>query len=69
MNEQLIVDNFERMGARAKLVIAPRRSPRSKPLSIDILNDRRGEYFSINADPNMGLDVVDVSRKIAIFCS
>jgi hypothetical protein len=72
-----LIDKFERIGARAKLNIIPeqwsfgtRRRPEPRRFrgmfSLDIQNDRKGEYFLVNIpeSKNLELDVLDVQVKM-----
>ena len=72
-----LIEKFERIGARAKMEIIPERwSARSKwqptprrisgSFSLDIQNDRKGEYFlvKIPESNDLELEVLDVQTKL-----
>ena len=69
MGPNMLKKKFETMGARLK--ISPQRFNRwGRPtvegtLSLDIGNDRQGEFFDLAVDPDVadGLNVVDVRPK------
>lgn len=72
MDTLLLNKKFERIGARLKVVDRPPRRFRSSgPLSLDIGNDRRGEFFEITpqagADPEVEvLDVQPTDRHLLL---
>ncbi|MEM9348591.1 MAG: hypothetical protein AAGB26_18655 [Planctomycetota bacterium] len=56
MDTDMLIKKFERMGARAKLNEPPRQRwslTGSGPFSIDINQDRKGEFFSLMLNPTM----------------
>jgi hypothetical protein len=64
MNTQLIQAKFEQLGARAKLgPIRRRRWVQPRRVVIDIGRDRHGEFFDIQLDTGVDVDVLDVQPK------
>lgn len=65
MDANLIKLKFEKLGARAKIrpLTNNRRRTSSRPIVIDIGNDRRGEFFDIQAADNADVEVLDVQPK------
>jgi hypothetical protein len=70
-----LIEKFERIGARAKIEVIPAGwSPRrrsfppgmSGSFSLDIQNDRKGEYFLVNIPEgkDLELEVLDVQAKM-----
>ena len=67
MDTELLMEKFERMGARVKAHEEPRQTDR---VSVDVRRDRKGEYFDLKvrggaggnrrAEPGVRLDVIDV---------
>ena len=56
MDTDMLIKKFERMGARAKLNEPPRNRWQFRqpvPFTIDINQDRKGEFFSLTANPSM----------------
>lgn len=62
MDTTLIQKKFDRLGARAKIRPLVRHAARG-PVVIDVGNDRRGEYFDIQANGDADLEVIDVQPK------
>ena len=65
MNADLIKTKFDRIGARTTirpLVRSPRRST-TVPVLIDVGNDRRGEYFDIQANDEADVEILDVQPQ------
>lgn len=62
MDANLIRRKFEQLGARAKLrpPVQNRRRRAAGPVVIDIGQDRRGEFFDIQADDDADVEVLDV---------
>ena len=69
MFTDLLTRKFNRMGARVQVgPLRPRFGRRgafeSKPLAIDVLHDRHGEYFNVRFDEKLvSLEVIDVQPK------
>ena len=66
MNTADLNRKFERIGARLKIVDAPKQGWRvQSSLSLDIGNDRQGEYFEIQkpAVESPPIDVLDVQPR------
>ena len=65
MDANLIQTKFEKLGARAKLrpLVQNRWRPTTGPIVIDIGQDRRGEFFDIQADDDAAVEVLDVQPK------
>src|SRR5271170_1347949 len=64
MDTQHLQEKFERMGARLKIgSLAP--WSRRGDISINILKDRKGEYFELTTDPSrkFRIDALDVRPK------
>ena len=59
MDSALLIEKFEKMGARAKL--AP-ELPADR-VRIDIRRDARGEYFEVACRPGVTVDALDVRRR------
>lgn len=61
MNQKMLTAKFEKLGARAKI-----RTPRdnsTRPIIIDVDEDRRGEFFDIQLEENADAIVLDVQPK------
>lgn len=65
MDTKLLKKKFEKLGARAKIRPLTRnfRRPVAGPLVIDIGQDRRGEFFDIQVDDAVDVEVLDVQPK------
>ena len=65
MNTDLLKAKFEKLGARAAVrpLVPNRWRPVPGGVVIDIGRDRHGEYFDIQTDDAVQLDVLDVQPK------
>ena len=65
MDTNLLKSKFDRMGARAKIrpLVRRRWQANAGPVVIDIGQDRRGEFFDIQADDDADVEVLDVQPK------
>ena len=65
METSLINKKFEKLGARAKVrpLVQNRWRPIAGPIVIDIAQDRRGEFFDIQADDDADVQILDVQPK------
>jgi hypothetical protein len=57
MNTQLLDTKFARIGARLKVADRPARSRTSGVISLDVLTDRKGEFFEIVRPPGSEAEV------------
>ncbi len=59
MNTKFLVEKFERIGARLKVVARTQRRTSSTAglVNLDIVRDRRGEYFEIAPQRSSNLDI------------
>ena len=66
MNGELLIEKFEKMGARLQLndngnLPRNQRWRNSQSVSVNILNDQIGEYFHITVDPDVAsVEIVDL---------
>ena len=65
MDVNLIKTKFEKLGARAKMrpLVQNRWRQAAGPVVIDIGQDRRGEFFDIQANDDADVEVLDVQPK------
>lgn len=65
MDTNLLNKKFEKLGARAKVrpLVRNRWQQAAGPVVIDIGQDRRGEFFDIQADDAADVEVLDVQPK------
>jgi hypothetical protein len=62
MDESLLKSKFDKLGARAKVrpLVPNRWDQTPRPVVIDIGHDRRGEFFDIQANAVVEVEVLDV---------
>ena len=65
MNTNLLSKKFRMLGARAKIrpLVQNRWPAAAGPVVIDIGQDRRGEFFDIQAGDDADVEVLDVQPK------
>ena len=63
MERQTIQRKFEAMGARVKVRWEPGFPENTGDLAIDVLRDRKGEYFDLNASGPVEFTVLDLKPK------
>ncbi|MHB8969623.1 MAG: hypothetical protein ACYC3X_05600 [Pirellulaceae bacterium] len=65
MDTTLLKTKFEKLGARAKIrpLVRNRWRLSSGPVVIDVLHDRHGEFFDIQANDTADVEVLDVQSK------
>ena len=65
MDTNLLTKKFEKLGARAKFrpLVTNRWRTAAGPVVIDIGNDRRGEFFDIQAKNDADVEILDVQPK------
>ncbi len=65
MNANLVTSKFEKLGARVKIrpLVQNRWRPVPGPVVIDIGQDRRGEFFDIQAEDDTDVQVLDVQPQ------
>jgi hypothetical protein len=59
MDKQLLVEKFERMGARVKVTESADRTG----VRIDIQKDRHGEFFDVRVGREMSADAIDLRAR------
>ena len=65
MDTNLLNKKFQKLGARAKIrpLVQNRWRAAAGPVVIDIGQDRRGEFFDIQASDDADVEVLDVQPK------
>lgn len=62
MDVELIQKRFVDIGSRVKIApaLARRQFDPQIPITLDVRNDSRGEFFQVDVDPNRAVDTIDL---------